>query len=95
MEAIQKIEESTGPNAAFALYSSDDGNGRFPGWEYIKGIVVVSDQGDYQANKKAALEAGIEQGIVNKNSVGFYSAYHIEDSEIDALRRVVQQLEGL
>ena len=95
METISRINESIGPKVAFALYSSDDGNGRFPGWEYIKDIVIINDQGDYQTNKKAALETGVEQGLIDPRSIGFYTAYHIEDEEIDALRNVVAKLEGL
>jgi len=90
-----ELGESTGPKAAFALYTSDDIMPRFPGWEYIKGIVVVNDQGNYQNNKKAAIEAGVEQGIIDKGSLGFAEAYEIEQDEIDALRKVVAQLEGL
>ena len=90
-----ELAESTGPKAAFALYTSDDIMPRFPGWEYIKGIVVVNDQGNYQNNKKAAIKAGVEQGIIDKGSLGFAEAYEIEPEEIDALRKVVAQLEGL
>ena len=95
MESIAQINESTGPKVAFALYTSDDMMARFPGWEYIKGIVIIDDQINYQNNKKAAIQAGVEQGIIDKGSLGFAEAYEIEQDEIDALRRVVAQLEGL
>ncbi len=95
IEIINRVSESTGPKVAFALYASDDGMGRFPGWEYIKDIVIINDLGDYQDNKASALEHGVDQGIIDPGSLGFYSAYHIEDSEIDALRNIVAKLEGL
>jgi hypothetical protein len=94
MESIQKINEA-GRNAAFAIYTSEDGNGRFPGWTHIKGIVVVQDQNSYMGNKRAAIEAAVEKGILSDGSRGFASAYQIEDGEIIALRNVVAQLEEL
>jgi len=91
---IQDIKENT-QRVPFSLYSTDDGSGQFPGWPYVRGVVAVADSGDWQTNKKAAVQAGIDQGIIPLTDVGFWTAREIDREEIDALRKIVRQLEGL
>ena len=93
-ESVEQISESNS-NVAFAIYTSEDGNGRFPGWQYIRGIVIIPDTRNYSTNKSLAIKTAVKNGILPEGSIGFASAYQIDRDEIDALRNVVDQLKGL